>query len=181
MQRKLDALEDADRRLLSAASVQGMDFDTALVAGALQIGEEDLEDRLERLERDHALVRFVRELEPPNRALTLHYRFAHHMYQNAASTSLRADAQAALSRAIAERLVAALRRQPATAGRTSRCCSRSRAMTCARRNTGTSAAQAAARLYAHDETARLAQRGLALLAAEPDTHGAGRRGAARCS
>ena len=31
------------------------------------------------------------------------------------------------------------------------------------------AAQAAARLYAHDETARLAQRGLALLATEPES------------
>ena len=33
IQRKMDALEDADRRLLSAASVQGMDFDSALLRG----------------------------------------------------------------------------------------------------------------------------------------------------
>ncbi len=105
IQRKMDALEDADRRLLAAASVQGMDFDSAIVAGAVQSDEEDVETRLERLEREHALVRFAGELEAPDRSLTLRYRFAHHMYQNACFDSLRATRKAALSRAIAERLV----------------------------------------------------------------------------
>jgi len=36
IQRKMDALEDSDRRLLAAASVQGMDFDSAIVAAAVQ-------------------------------------------------------------------------------------------------------------------------------------------------
>ena len=43
IQRKMDALEEADRRLLAAASVQGMDFDSAIVARALQLDEEDVE------------------------------------------------------------------------------------------------------------------------------------------
>ena len=105
IQRKMDALEDTDRRLLGAASVQGMDFDSAIVAAVLQFDEEEVETRLERLEREHALVRYVGELECPDRSLTLHYRFAHHMYQNACFDSLRATRKAALSRAIAERLV----------------------------------------------------------------------------
>ena len=49
VQRKIEALDDADRRLLGAASVQGVDFDTALIAAALQLAEEDVEDRLDRL------------------------------------------------------------------------------------------------------------------------------------
>ena len=89
IQRKMDSLEDTDRRLLAAASVQGMDFDSAIVAAAVQADEEDVETRLERLEREHALVRFVGELEAPDRSLTLRYRFAHHMYQNACFDSLR--------------------------------------------------------------------------------------------
>ncbi len=106
IQRKMDGLEDTDRRLLAAASVQGMDFDSAIVAAAVQADEEDVETRLERLEREHALVRFVGELEAPDRSLTLRYRFAHHMYQNACFDSLRATRKAALSRAIAERMAA---------------------------------------------------------------------------
>ena len=57
-----------------------MDFDSALIAAALQLAEEDVEDRLDRLEREHALVRFVDEHEARDRTLTLRYRFAHHLY-----------------------------------------------------------------------------------------------------
>ena len=83
VQRKIDALDDGDRRLLGAASVQGIDFDSAILAAVLERPEEEVEDRLDRLEREHALVRFVDEQEAPNRELTLRYRFAHHVYHNA--------------------------------------------------------------------------------------------------
>ena len=166
IQRKMDALEDADRRLLSAASVQGMDFDSALLAAVVQSDEEDVESRLERLERDHALVRFVRELEVPDRSLTLQYRFAHHMYQNACFDALRATRKVALSRAIAERLVQRY------GGQTDRLSDIALLFEVARDNIRAAeywnlAAQAAGRLYAHDDSARLAQRGLALLVNEP--------------
>jgi serine/threonine protein kinase/predicted ATPase/GTPase SAR1 family protein len=167
IQRKLDALDDTERRLLSAASVQGMDFDSAVVARALRTDEEDVETRLERLEREHALVRFVRELDTPDRALTLQYRFAHHMYQNVCFDSLRATRKAALSRAIAERLVERFGDHPCD-------CLADIAMlfevgrdSVRAADYWNRAAQAAGRLYAHDESARLAQRGLALLTAEP--------------
>jgi serine/threonine protein kinase/tetratricopeptide (TPR) repeat protein len=169
IQRKMDALEDTDRRLLAAASVQGMDFDTAIVAGALQLDEEDVETRLDRLEREHALVRFVRELEPPDRSLTLQYRFVHHMYQNTSFESLRATRRVALSRAIAERLVQRYGNQPCD-------CLAEIAVLFEVGRDGVRAAdfwnraaQAAARLYAHDESARLAQRGLALLKDQPSS------------
>jgi serine/threonine protein kinase/predicted ATPase len=166
IQRKMDGLEDTDRRLLAAASVQGMDFDSAIVAAAVQADEEDVETRLERLEREHALVRFVGELEAPDRSLTLRYRFAHHMYQNACFDSLRATRKAALGRAIAERLAARYGEQ------SDRLADIAVLFEVARDGVRAAeywnrAAQAAGRLYAHDESARLTERGLALLANEP--------------
>ena len=88
IQRKMDALDDADRRLLGAASVQGMDFDSA-IAAARAARTRKRSNRLDRLEREHALVRFVDEHEARDRTLTLRYRFAHHLYQNAFYESLR--------------------------------------------------------------------------------------------
>jgi predicted ATPase len=166
IQRKMDALEDTDRRLLGAASVQGMDFDSAIVAAVVQLNEEEIETRLERLEREHALVKYVGELEAPDRSLTLHYRFAHHMYQNACFDALRATRKAALGRAIAERLAQRYGEQ------TDRLADIAVLFEVARDGVRAAeywnlAAQAAGRLYAHDESARLAERGLSLLAAEP--------------
>jgi predicted ATPase len=169
IERKLEALDDADRRLLTAASVQGLDFDTAIVARALALDETDVEDRLERLEREHALVRFVGELQCPDRSFSLRYRFAHHLYHNTISDSLRITRRVALSRTIAESLIAR------TPGDQCDCAADiALILEAAREHVKAAeywnrAAQAAARLYAHGETARLAQRGLALLKEEPDT------------
>jgi predicted ATPase len=169
VQRKVEALEDFDRRLLGGAAVQGMDFDSAMIACALQLPEGDVEDRLERLEREHALVRFVDEHETGDRALTLRYRFAHQLYYTAFYESLRGTRRAALSRAIAERSVLRL-------GDDACDCAAPIAVLfeTARDNVRAAhfwnrAAQASARLYAHDETARLARRGLELLKPEPDS------------
>ncbi len=105
---------------------------------ALQLREDDVEDRLERLEREQALVQFVDEWEAPDRTLTLRYRFAHHLYYNAFYDSLRGTRRAALSRAdcgAARR--AARRRGRRLAPQTSRSSSRRRATACAPRATGT--------------------------------------------
>ncbi len=169
IQRKLEALDDADRKLLSAASVQGLDFDSAAIAKATQQPEQDVEDRLDRLEREHALVKFVDEHECPDRSLTLRYRFAHHLYHNTIFDSLRITRRVALSRAIADALISRLS--------SAHCdCAADIAVILenARDNVRAAefwnkAAQAAARLYAHDETARLAKRGLALLEKEPES------------
>ena len=112
IQRKMEALDDTDRRLLGAASVQGTDFDTLALSGALGMGEEDVEIRLERIEREHAIVRFADEEETRNRQLTLRYRFAHQVYQNAFYESLRVTRRAAFARAIAEQLVGRMATEP---------------------------------------------------------------------
>jgi predicted ATPase len=167
LQAKLAALEDEDRRLLGAAAVQGTDFDSAVLARALQIDDEVVESRLDRLEREHALVRFAGEAECPDRSLTLRYQFAHDVYYRAFLDSLRATRRVSLSRAVADALIA---RCGDAAGEG--VADIALLLEAARDNLRAAeywnrAAQAAARLYAHDETARMASRGLGLLEGLP--------------
>ena len=65
IQRKIDQLDEADRRLLVAASVQGSEFDAAVVARALGLDAADVEERLERLERVHGFVRLAGRARVP--------------------------------------------------------------------------------------------------------------------
>ena len=62
-----DRLSSARRtgRLLVAASVQGSEFDSAVVARALALDAAEVEEQLERLERVHAFVRLVRRARVP--------------------------------------------------------------------------------------------------------------------
>ena len=169
VQRKVEALDDADRRMLGAASVQGLDFDSSVLATVLQQPQDDIEDRLDRLEREHALVRFVDEWEAPDRRLTLRYRFAHHVYHHAFDSTLRATRRAAVSRTIADALIGRLGGQPCDCAADIALLLESARDAIGAAEYWNRAAQAAARLYAHDETARLARRGLALLESEPDS------------
>jgi len=104
IQRKIEQLSEADRRLLVGASVQGYEFDSAAVAKALAMDVAEVEERLEVLDRVNAFVRFVDEEEFPDRTLTLRYRFVHVLYQNALYASLRPTRKASLSTAVAQTL-----------------------------------------------------------------------------
>ena len=104
IQRKIGQLGEDDRRLLVAASVQGYEFDSAVVARVLERDAAEVEDRLDELDRVHALVRMVREQEFPDRTLTLRYRFVHVLYQNALYASLGPTRRASLSAAVAQAL-----------------------------------------------------------------------------
>src|SRR5262249_61519185 len=88
IRRKMDQLSEADRTLLKAASVQGPEFDSAVVARLLGREAADVEERLEALARVHAVVRLVRVQEFPDRTLTLRYGFVHGLYQNTLYASL---------------------------------------------------------------------------------------------
>lgn len=101
IQRKIDQLDDDDRRLLPAASVQGHEFDAAVVAEALKLDPADVEDRLEVLDRVHSFVCPVGEHEFPDSTLTVRYCFVHALYQNALYGSLRPTRRASLSSAVA--------------------------------------------------------------------------------
>ena len=105
IQRKIDQLDEADRPLLVAASVQGHEFDTAVVARSLNLDAAEVEDRLEHVQRVHALVQLVGEHEFPDATLTVRYRFVHALYQNALYALLNPTRRAAASGAVAEALI----------------------------------------------------------------------------
>jgi predicted ATPase len=83
IRRKIDSLSDADRRLLMAASVQGLEFDSSVVAKVAGLDAVEVEERLDALDRVHAFVRLVGERELPDATLTLRCTFVHSLYQNA--------------------------------------------------------------------------------------------------
>ena len=112
VQRKIDALSESDRRLLVVASVQGAQFDTAIVATAMEADPAEIEERLDVLERVHAFVRLVGEEPLPDGTPSSQYRFVHVLYQNGLYDSLRAVRRASLSGAMARALLATHRRDP---------------------------------------------------------------------
>jgi len=91
---RLEALEEEDRRLLQAASVQGESFDSGALAAALGADELSVEDRLDRLHRVHGLVEPV-SLDVSPGWLTSSYRFVHAFYQAALYGSIPARRRAA--------------------------------------------------------------------------------------
>jgi predicted ATPase len=171
----VDQLSTADRHLLMAASVQGPEFDSAVVARVLGREAADVEERLDALEHVHVLVRRIREQVFPDGTLTLRYGFVHVLYQNALYAVLQPTRKAAWSAAAAGALLdhygeksAGLAAELAVLFEAARAPERAADHYLA-------AAENAARLFAHHEAVALARRGLALLPALPDTPARARR------
>ena len=166
---KIARLSEEDRRLLVAASVQGYEFEAATVARALALDPGDVEDALDRLGRQHALVRSMREVEFPDRTLTVRYRFAHALYQNALYASIGPARRASLSRAIAQALLDTHGDEAVTRAsdlalllETARDFSRAAMFFAA-------ASERARQVFAYREALTLADRGMQMLRALPDT------------
>jgi TolB-like protein/Flp pilus assembly protein TadD len=169
IERKIAQLSEDDHKLLTAASVQGYEFDSAVVAQVLKLEADEVEERLEKLERVFAFVKLTSENEFPNHTLTLKYRFVHVLYQNALYASLRATRKATLSREVAQTMegfygeqrtsvvnqLAALYEAAREYARAAEYCRL--------------AAEHATRVFAYQEAVALARRGLGLLKSEPDT------------
>jgi len=169
IERKMAQLSEEDRRLLVAASVQGYQFDSAVVARALHVAQEDVEERLEALEGVHAFVRLVGDEELPDRTLTLRYRFMHVLYHGALYGTLRATRRAALSKAVVDALLGCYGEQrgrvaPALANLFEASRDFERAA-----DYFLVAAQHATRVFANHEAIALARRGLEALGSLPDT------------
>jgi serine/threonine protein kinase/tetratricopeptide (TPR) repeat protein len=103
--RKVDRIDAADRRLLAAASVQGYDFDSATIAHAIGADVNAMEERLDALSRVHRFVAALEESELPSGELTQRYRFVHVLYHNALYNSLRPRQRVETSAAVAEALL----------------------------------------------------------------------------
>jgi predicted ATPase len=175
IQRKMDQLSTADRHLLMAASVQGPEFDSAVVARVLGREAAEVEERLDVLERVHALVRFVREQTYPDGALTVRYGFVHVLYQNSLYAALQPTRKAAWSEAAAQALVGHYEAQgAAVASELALLFEAARDFTRAA-DYFHQAAENAVRLCAHREAIALARRGLEVLQPLPATPGRARR------
>jgi predicted ATPase len=169
IERKIDQLDEAERRLLVGASVQGYEFDSAVVARAFGMDAAEVEERLEALDRVHAFVRFVDEHEFPDRTLTLRYRFVHVLYQNALYASLRPTRRAASSAAVAEALLGFYGEQSSgVASELAHLYEAARDFPRAAEYFRL-AAQRASQVFASQEAVVLARRGLALLQTLPET------------
>ncbi len=169
IQRKLDRLEEEDRMLLAAASVQGQEFDSAVVAGALGLHAAEVEERLQTLDRVHGLVRSVREQEFPDRTLTVRYVFVHILYQQALYHDLQPTRRASLGAALAQTLERHQGEHSAAAApELAWLYEVGRDFPRAARHAWR-AAQNAARVFAHREAVVLARRGLRLLETLPET------------
>ena len=163
IERKMAQLTEDDRRLLAAASVQGYEFDSAVLAQALSLDPAVVEERLDEADRAHAFVRMVEEREFPDGTLSLRYRFVHVLYQNALYDGLRPTRRAQLAAATARALErcsgqesAAVANELALLFEVAR--DFGRAADCFRL-----AAQQALKLFASREAVALARRGLAMV------------------
>jgi predicted ATPase len=169
LQRKIDQLGEDDRRLLVAASVQGYEFDSAIVARVLERDAAEVEERLDELDRVHAFVHLVREQEFPDRTLTLQYRFVHVLYQNALYGSLGPTRRASISAAVAHALLGHYGEKSGdVAAELAMILEAARDFSLAA-DYFLVAAQNAVRICANQEAVVLARRGIELLASLPDT------------
>jgi len=163
IERKLEQVSDRDREVLTAAAVEGYDFDSATVARALEADSTEMEEALGRLDHVHAFVRCVAEGEFPDRTSTVRYRFIHVLYQNALYASPAPTRRAALSGALARALEgfygdkrSAIAHQLGFLYETAREPGRAS-------DYFLLAAQSAQRIFANQEAIALSRRGLALL------------------
>lgn len=105
IQAKLDQLSDVERRLLLAASAQGLDFDSAVVAKALCEDAAQVEEGLDAVQAAWGIVRGAGEAELPDGTLTMRYRFEQDPDYHALYGSLKPARRASLSAAVAEAMI----------------------------------------------------------------------------
>jgi hypothetical protein len=166
--RKIEQLDEADRKLLVAASVQGHEFDSAVVAEAIEMDPADVEERLDALEHVHVFVKRIKEQEFPDLTLSLQYQFVHVLYQNALYGTLQPTRRTSLSGRVARSLVA---HHP---GEHAAIAGRLAALFESARDFGRSAeyflagARHAVGLFAFREALSLAERGISVLRGMPD-------------
>ncbi len=163
IERKIGQLGEHDLELLTAASVQGYAFDSAIAARVLDLPPEETEKRLETLERVHAFVKFTGETELPDRTMTLRYRFVHVLYQNALYSDLKSTRKARLSNEVGQALETAhLKNTRKVAHELAALFEAGREFARAAEHYLTAANQAIT-IFAHREAATLAKQGLEMV------------------
>lgn len=167
IQRTIERLDEKDRKLLVTASVQGAEFDSAVIALAIGMDSVEAEERLERLDKMHAIVRFVDERVLAKRTPSLRYAFVHNLYQNALYGTLRGSRKVALTAAVAGVMEEHFGDDAAFASQLGMLHMAARQFELAATRF-LQASRTATRLFASKEAVLLAQRGLAALETLPD-------------
>ena len=165
--RKLDLLDDTDRRLLTTASVQGYEFDTLVLSDVLEIDAADVEERIDALANTHHLARNIGTAEGVDRSLTVRYRFVHGLYQNVLYASLQPTRRAQMSAKVARAIEARFGTDPSHALERALLFESAREFADAARNFML-AAQHQISLFAFREGVALAKRGLDALTGVKD-------------
>jgi serine/threonine protein kinase/tetratricopeptide (TPR) repeat protein len=104
IRKKIEVLEEEDRRALQYGSIEGEEFTSSVVAHLLGIDDLALEERLDRLDRMHRLIVTLGEEEWPDGTLAVRYRFAHALYQNILYADLVGRRRSLLHRQVGEQL-----------------------------------------------------------------------------
>jgi DNA-binding winged helix-turn-helix (wHTH) protein/tetratricopeptide (TPR) repeat protein len=103
--RRIDQVHERNMDVLVAASVQGHQFESRIVADVCGLDAADVEDRLSALERVHALIRVIHERQLPDSSVSVSCAFAHVLYQHAIADDLTPSRRAELSKRTAEALL----------------------------------------------------------------------------
>jgi tetratricopeptide (TPR) repeat protein len=168
IRRKVNQLDDTDLRLLTAASVQGQEIDSAVLSNVLDMDSGQVEERLNALDEIHAFVRFVGEHELPDRTLTLRYRFVHGLYQNTLYASLKPTRKAALSETTAAALLGFYKEKSHSIAADIALLFKAARKFSRAADYFLLAAQNAANVFAYQEAIELSRRGLESLKGLPD-------------
>lgn len=173
IQRKINQLDEADLRLLTAASVHspggGHGFDSAVLSKVLEMDSGQVEERLAALDEVHAFVRFVGEQELPDKTLTLRYRFVHGLYQNSLHASLKPTRRAALSETTAAALLSFYKDKSNSIAADLALLFKAARKFSRAADYFLLAAQNAANVFAYQEAIELSRRGLEALKGLPDS------------
>jgi predicted ATPase len=102
IQAGIDRLDDTHRQLLVTASVQGREFDSAVLAATVQLASQDVEESLQELDETYGLIQRIREQQLPDGRFTVRYRFVYALYHEACYASLAPTRKASLSASLAE-------------------------------------------------------------------------------
>jgi predicted ATPase len=102
---KIDQLSNENRQILLCAAVEGLQFDSAVIAQVLSLDAAEVEERLQELDSAHNFVSIVAEQQFANRVFSVRYRFVHVFYQNALCALLAPSRRAAYRTVIARTLV----------------------------------------------------------------------------
>ena len=165
--RKLDLLDETDRKLLTTASVQGYEFDTLVLSDVLELDAADVEERIDAIANTHHLARNIGTSEGEDRSLTVRYRFVHGLYQNVLYASLQPTRRAQMSGKVARAIEARFGTDPSRALERALLFESAREFADAARNFML-AAQHQISLFAFREGVALAKRGLDALSGVKD-------------